>query len=302
MPQKKTVAIFRTNLVTVGIGQGQIKTFPWLYNKTDFNRKGETLSQSSYSSEGLLSEKMAWEYDDQGRITRQIYFTEPGEPSEIITYERNEKGQVVQDIKKYIDESLDTTQYLYDGNDRLIEKITKDDEGVVDMHEKFTWNEKVLLKHEITDTEENIISLDEFVYDKKGNIIEHQQINEETGDNQKIVSVWDEAGHKISEEIYNEDDELLETTSFEHDETGRVVSASYQSPGKISTTRYVYDASGNLLDQEETDENGNQLLWVQHEYDSQNNRTATTVFINGGTPYNSQHYELTYAYEWFEEE
>jgi antitoxin component YwqK of YwqJK toxin-antitoxin module len=301
MPQKKSTSIFRINLVTIGIGQGQIETLPYLFSKTEYNYKGETSSQSSYTPDGLLTEKVAWEYNDQGKIITAYYYTEPDEPSETISYKRNEKGLVIKDEKKYIDGSLDTTVYRYNEENQLIEKITTDEEGVTDMHEKLTWEGKYLVKHEVFDAEDNCIALDEYVYDQKGNITEHVQVNEETGENRRTVSGFDNDNRKTGEKVFNEENEILETTTYAYDESGKLISASSQTPQKISSTLFSYDQAGNLLEQEEIDESGNQLMWVEHQYDDQYNRTSTTVFVNGGAPYNSQHYGLKYEYEWFEE-
>jgi hypothetical protein len=301
MPLKKTTSIYRTNLVNVGIGQGQMEMLPYLFNQTEYNRKEEVIAQSSFTSDGLLAEKMAWEYDELGRIITQYYFSEPDEPSETISFERNEKGSVVKDQKKYIDGSVDTTTYLYDEKERLLEKITVDEDGISDQHEKFTWDDKFLVKHEVTDMEDNIISLDEYVYDSKGNIIEHRQVNEETGENHRIVSKFNDANQKIKDELFDDDDELLETSIYEIDQSGRLISSQFESPQKSSTTQYFYDGRGNPLGQEEIDEEENQILFVEHVYDDQNNRISSSIFSNGGTLSNNQHYELKYEYEWFDE-
>ena len=296
---KKKISVSRTNLVNVGIGQGQMETLPYLFNETEFNNKGIIISQSSYSPDGLLVEKMAFEYDEQGRITTQYYYTEPDEPSEIVEYLRNDKGLLIKDVRKYMDGSFDTTTYLYDDLERLTEKITVDDEGVTDLHEKFSWKDKLLLKHEAIDAEGNIVSSEEFRYDDKGNVIEHVQMNEETGENQRTVSTYNDANHKTGDELYNEEGDLLEKVTFITDESGRMVSSEYDSPQKWSTTEYMYDDRGNNLGHLETDEEGNQLLLVEHTYDEQNNRLESMVFSNGGTLATNQHYRLKYAYEWF---
>jgi antitoxin component YwqK of YwqJK toxin-antitoxin module len=301
MTQKKKISIYRTNLVTVGIGQGIIETLPYLFNETEYDAKGEIISQSNYSAEGLLVEKIVFEYDDQYRVVRQYYYTEPDEPSEIIQYERNEKGILVKDVKKYLDGSFDTTTYHYDDEGRLKEKITVDDEGATDVVEQFTWKGKQLEKRQVVDAEQNILSLEEFRYDDQGNIVEHQQMNDETGENQRTVSAFDAAKRKISDEIYDEEGDLLEKTVYRYDETGKIVSSDYESPSKVSTTRYMYDEGGNLLSLSEADEDSNQVLLVEHSYDKQNNRLDSMVFSGGGTLASNQHYRLTYEYEWFDE-
>lgn len=301
MPQKKRMFIYRTNLVTVGIGQGEIETLPYLFNETEYDPKGEILAQTNYSSDGLLVEKIAFTYDDQGRIVTQNYYTEPDEPSEVIHYERNEKGILVKDVKKYLDGSFDTTTYKYDDQGRLVEKITVDDEGVTDLLEQFSWKDKLPVKRQTVDSEGNITSFEEFVYDDHGNPVEHRQMNEETGENQKTISQFDESKRKINEEIYDDEGDIIEKTAYRFDEKGKLLSTEFESTVKISTTQYTYDDEGNLLGLGETDEDGNQLLLVEHTYDEQNNRLESMVFSNGGSFSTNQHYKLKYEYEWFDE-
>jgi YD repeat-containing protein len=300
MPQKKKISIFRTNLVTVGIGQGQIETLPYLFNEVEYDAKGEIIAQSNYSAEGLLVEKIAFEYDNQHRVIKQYYYSEPDEPSEVIQYERDEKGLLVKDIKHYMDGSFDITTYTYDDQKRLTEKTTVDDEGVTDLVEKFTWKEKQVIKRQVMDSEQNIIAFEEFAYDDRGNITEYQQMNEETGENQKTVSKYDKSDRKISDEIFDADGDLLEKNSYQYNETGKLLSTDHESPSKLSTTRYTYDEKGNLTGLGETDEDGNQLLLVEHSYDKEGNRLVSLVFSGGGNLMSNQHYKLTYEYEWFE--
>jgi YD repeat-containing protein len=299
--KKKKTSVYRTNLVSVGIGQGEIETLPYLFNETEYNSGGVITSQSSYTSDGLMVEKMVFEYDEQGRIITQYYYTEPDEPSEVVDYLWNEKGLLIKDVKKYLDGSFDTSSYLYDEQDKLKEKITVDDEGTTDLHEKFFWKDSHLLKHEVNDAEGNIISSEEFKYDDRGNVIEHTHMDEETGENQRTVTTYDEKNHKTSDEIYNDEGDLVESIAYNNDESGKLISSEYDSPQKWSTTEYYYDDHGNNLGHLETDEEGNQLVLVEHTYDNLKNRTESTVFSNGGTLATNQHYRLRYEYDWFNE-
>jgi len=301
MALKKKVSVYRTNLVNVGIGQGQMQTVPYLASVTEFTPGGLTRSQSSFSSEGILAEKMAWEYDENGRVRSQSYFSEDVEPSEIILFERNAKGDVLKETKQYIDGSADTTTYVYDDKERLTEKITVDDEGKPDLREVFTWNENLMVKREVFDAEGNITELDEYAYDAAGHMVEHRRVDEETGENFRMVSKYNEAGHKVKDQLYDEDGELVETSRYSFDKTGKVTSLAVESDDKNSTTRYLYDEKGNHLGHEEVNHEGDQVLWVEHTYDGENNLTGSVVFANGGRVAMSQHYELQYVYEWFDE-
>lgn len=301
MPNKKKTVVFRTNLVNVGIGQGQMVMPPYLYSTAEFDRQGRTVSQSNYSQDGVLQEKLIREYDQAGQVVKEFYFTEEGAPSEVITFNRDEQGRMLSEIKTYLDGSQDTTTYHYDQEGRVTEKVTVDDEGDTDQTEKFTWKEKLLIRHEVKDQEGQVTGLDEFSYNERGLVSEHRRVSEETSEHFKMVTRYDKEGRKSSEALYDEDGDLQTMTRFEYNEQGILISTSLESASKKNTTTYTYDERGNLLGQEEVNEEGHQVVWVEHSYDEGGNLTGTVVFINGRNISQSQHYELRYEYEWFNE-
>jgi hypothetical protein len=302
MPQKKRTSVFRANLISVGAGQGQMETVPYLISTTEFDINGHVLSQSSFSAEGILTEKISWEYNDQGQIIKELFFTEEEDLSETVTFERDEKGKILKDLKEYMDGSIDTTTYLYDDSNKLIQKTTIDDEGVTDLCEKYTWNKDLLTRHEVSDGENNQISLEEFKYDPKGNILEHKKTDLETGENFKRLYLYNEKGQKVSEELYNEKDKLIETVIYTLDPDGKLISATTEGFQKNSVTRIFYDEQGNNTGQEETNSDGDQMVLVQHNWDKNNNLISSTVYIDGRGISLSQNYELNYEYEWFTED
>lgn len=302
MANKKTTRVFRTNLVNIGIGQGEMKTVPYLLSITELSPEGKTTSRSNFSSDGTLLERMEWVYDHQGQVTNEYYFAGEDEPSEAVRYERDGKGRITRDIKKYLDGSEDITTYQYDENNHLTVKLTIDDEGGVYTREIYNWDGDNLILHTLTDSENNIVEKDEFVYDNNGNILEHSRLNEETGENSRIVCKYNDANFRISENIYDGNNFLIESMLYNPGEDGRLLSSETKSIQKSSLTTYLYDERGNHLGQEETDQSGNQVLWVEHTYDEGNNLISSVVFMNGGMPNSSQHYELRYEYEWYDED
>lgn len=299
MVQKKVIKVYRTNLINVGLGQGMMETLPFLAGITEYSRKGLTVRQSSFSAEGLLSERLDIEYDQNDKVVKESYFAEDDEPSEIIEYKRGPNGELLNEIKKYLDGSADVTTCRYDADNRLIEKVTKDDDGVVDRIEKFTWDENRMITREVTDGDGEVLEAESFLYDDKGNVLEHRKESGETGEDFKTVRQYDEAGRKTMEQVYDGEGNLLESARYTLDESGRVISSQNESPRKQSETKYFYDENGNHLGQEETTTEGHQVLWVEHNYDEQHNLSRSVIFIHGGTRSPGQHYALDYSYEWY---
>jgi len=300
MPNKKRTTVYRTNLVNVGIGQGQMVMPAYLYSAAEFDEEGRTLSQSSFSSEGLLQERITREYDQKGEVIRESYYTEEDEPSEAVTFERDESGRLIREVKVYLDGSEDTTTYTYDGEGRLIEKVTVDDEGETDRKEIFEWKEKLLVRREVRDGEDEVTETEEFGYNDRGLVSEHRRVNSESGENFRMVIRYDKGGRKSSEALYDEDEELQTMTRYEYDEKGILVRSSAESARSKTTTSYFYDEQGNALGQEETDNEGNRTVFVEHSYDEGGQLSGSMVFINGKGISMSQHYELRYEYEWFD--
>ena len=301
MPQKKTTSVYRKNLVNVGIGQGILETYPYLYSYTEHDRNGQTLSQSSFTADGLLAEKITRAYDDKGKVIREDYYSGEDELSESNSYERDAKGLVTKEIKKYLDGSTDVTSFTYGENDHLVEKVTLDEEGVLFQTEKFTWEDDRLVKHEVFDEEDNLIELDENAYDGEGHVTMHRRKDEETGENYKLTSKFNSAGLKITDHLYDEEGELVETTRYSYDKDHKLIHSAVESEEKKSTTTYFYDDRGNNLGQEEVNDQGDQILWVENSYDASNNIENSVIFANGRGLSMSQHYELRYEYEWFGE-
>jgi hypothetical protein len=299
MPQKKSTLIYRTDLVNIGIGQGQKESVPYLASQTEYDENGTIIFQSSFSPDGLLTEKVVLEYDAAGHVVHETYFVDEGEPSEEKSYEFDENGRVVKQLKHYIDGSADITSFVYNNEGLLAEKITINDEDEVETRETFAYNGNKVIKHEIVDQEENFLLSEEFLYDEKGNLVEHIKDDEDAGEYFKLVTKYNEDGRKLAEMIYNENDTLIETTWFEEDSQGRIVQTVEENSRSRKVKHFRFDNSGNNLGYDETNGNGDKMVVVEHHYDEQNNALSSMVFVNGGGRSMSQHYELKYEYEWY---
>jgi uncharacterized protein YkuJ len=299
MQQKKSTLVYRTDLVNIGIGQGQRESVPYLASQTEYDENGRVILQSSFSPDGLLTEKVLLEYDENGHVVHETYFIDEGDPTEEKSYEFDENGRVVRQLKHYIDGSADTTSYAYNQDGLPTEKITINEDDEVEAKETFTYNGKKLIKHEMVDQEENILLSEEFLYDEKGNMVEHIKDDEESGEYFKLVTKYNEDGRKLAEMIYSEDDTLFETTWFEEDSQGRVVQTVEENDRSRRVKNFHFDEKGNNLGYEETNGNGDKMVVVEHLYDPENNTVSSMVFVNGGGRGMSQHYELNYEYEWY---
>lgn len=299
MQQKKSTLIYRTDLVNVGIGQGQRETVPYLASQTEFDEQGRVLTQMSFAQSGILAEKVIFEYDHEGRVIRETSIAEDGEFADDKTYEYNNEGRLVKQLKHYIDGTADITTFQYNSEGQVTEKITVDDEGETESIETFAYRDGRLTCHEIVDAEHNRLLYDEYVFDENGKLVQHIRDNEADGEYFKLVFSYNSEGHKLSEALHDYEDNLIETTWFEEDEQGRVVQTVEETSRSRKVKQFRFDEHGNNLGYEETNGNGDKMVVVEHHYDERNNPLSSLVFVNGAGRTMSQHYELKYEYEWY---
>lgn len=292
--------IYRTDLVNIGIGQGQKETVPYLASHTEFDEGGRVISQSSFSAGGLLAEKVVMAYDSDGRVVHETYYVDDEDPSEEKSYEYDAEGKIMKQLKHYLDGSADVTHYEYNESGLLIEKRTVDDEDMVDSRETFVWEEGRLVTHLLVDAEENQLLREDFKYDGKGNMVEHVKDDDAAGEFFRLVVEYNSDGRKIWEKLYDDQGKLFDTTWFEEDEQGRVVQTVEESSKSRKVKHFNFDDRGNNTGYEETNGNGDKMVVVEHHFDSANNPLSTLVFVNGQGQSASQHYELNYEHQWFE--
>lgn len=291
--------MYRTHLVNIGIGQGQKESVPFLYSQTEYDEQGHVLMQCSFNAAELVTEKYVFEYDNEGRLVHETYYTDDSDPSEEKTYEYDETGRLVREMKHYLDGSADTTTFHYDSEGMLTEKITADDEGEIESRETFTYQNGKLVLHETTEADNELILKEEFDYDSRGNVISHVRNDDETGEFFRLQLTYSPDGHKEKEEIFNDQDQLVETTYFQMDEQGRVIQTTEDSGRSRRIRNFSFDDRGNNLGYEEVTGTGDKLVVVEHLYDPQNNPQSSLIFMNGAGRSQSQHYELRYEYEYF---
>ncbi len=300
MANRKSTLVYRTDLVNVGIGQGQMQSVPYLASQTDYDTESRVTMQCSYSASGVIVEKTVYEYDANGRLVHEIYYTGEPEPAEENTYEYDEQGKVCKEFKHYIDGSKDTTDYAYDDSGKLVEKVTVDEDGETELREVFEYKGEQLVNHVIADGEDNPVVSEEFGYNDKGQVTMQIRNDNETGEYFKLMVEYNEDGRKVSEKIYDEEDELVETTWFEEDENGRVIQTVEENSLRRHEKHFFYDDQGNGLGYEEVNQDGDKVVVVEHQLGEHKHPVASMVFVHGAGRSPGQHYELNYEYSWYE--
>ncbi len=128
------------------------------HHYTEFDMEGRPLTEIKYNRLGVFEEKLEYEYDSSGNLIRESYYPEEDELAEEKTYQRNETGQIFRSLKHYQDGSIDTIDFHYDEENRLIKRTITTDEGEIEQVETFEWDNDTLVNHTIVDAEGNDMS------------------------------------------------------------------------------------------------------------------------------------------------
>jgi hypothetical protein len=299
MAQRKSIALYRKNLLVLQNSEKEHEF--WLYSQSEFDRKGNLTEQSVYSQDGVLVERTVNEYDENGFLVREKFFVEEFEPSEEKSYERDENGMVIRELKHYIDGSVDITNYNYDSQHRIISKITINDEGETEQTVINEYRDDFLASTRILDGDGNVLKLDEFKYDEKGNSVEHKRFDADSGDNAFVVTHYNSHGRKLEEIGFDEEGDEVSKTLYSEDESGNLLSIIEENPHKDVVIKFTYDERGNAILQEEVDNEGRQLVSVKREFNTDNNLVRSEVYIDGQGKTLPQHYEIKFEYTFFEE-
>ena len=299
MPQRKSISLYRKNLLPIQKNSGQQEY--WLYSYSEFNRNGNQIEQTVYTQDGSMVERTLKEYNAGGFVIREKYFAGEDEAAEEKSYDRNENGLILKEFKHYLDGSYDTTTYEYDSQNRILSRITQNDEGETEQKTIHEYRDDFLVKSQVFDGDGNLLQSDEFKYDEKGNSVEHKRVDNETAEESFIVTSYNSNGRKRREERFDEDGDLISQSVFDENGKGQLVKITETGSDKNITILFRYDENGNAIEQEELDEEGNQLVLVKRAYDEVNNLVHSEVFIDGQGLTLPQHYEIKFEYEFHPE-
>lgn len=297
MGQIKKILVYRRELAQHH--RDVPKNSPWLFSQTCYDPKGNITDQATYADTGEIIERIIKECDTAGFVSNEKYYTGDEELSEEKSYERNENGLIITEYRQFADGSLDTTRYTYDNRYRIVEKLTTNDEGEVEQREQLSYRDDFLMEHTITDGDGNLLRSEKFEYDEAGNSIIHRIYDGHRDELRIKETDYNPSGRKATERIYDKDENLLERTTYEESEDGRLSSMIEETSRGKRISKYTYDTAGNTIIQEEFNDQEEQVVLVEREYNENGDPIRSTVFIDGEGRMLSQRYEVVFEYEFY---
>ncbi len=221
-----------------------------------------------------------YEYDAQGNLIKEEFFY----PNEgYIEYQYNSAGLVEKAVQysKNLNKESKHTCYEYDSLGNMIssDEYVKD---AISVSKKYFYEGTNLVREESYKNGENTFTAT-YKYDEKGNMIEQIHINTRGVENSVRLFNYDEDSRLICEfELacnFEGERVAKHVQKYEYNEKGQLV-AEYHSKDvyKVDedvdvdhmncyiTDEYIYDEKGNLIDNNEFEENGKLARNKHYEY------------------------------------
>jgi hypothetical protein len=149
----------------------------------------------------------------------------------------------------------------------------------------FLWNDAGMIISGLKHYQDGSVDTISFEYNETGNLIKRTIITDEDEVEQVETFEW-ENGELISHEIF--------------DEHGDPVEIQEAPAAKSSQTRITQNEKGQVVTEEELDENEEVFMTIRRMYDDDGQPEEVEVFIDGRGQAISRHYFLKYEYTFFE--
>ena len=200
------------------------------------------------------------EYDPDGRPIREVRYNREGEFEEMYEYE-------------------------YDGQGNLTREAYSPVEDEVAEEKTYVRNEAGLVQHALKRYQDGSIDTIAYLYNDSGELVSRTTTTDE-GEVEQVETFEWENGTLVNRRVTNENGELIEESG--HDEI------------KPNETRITSNEKGQVITEEELDENGEVFMTVNRSYFDDGLADEVDVFIDGQGKTISRHYFLKYEYTFFE--
>jgi antitoxin component YwqK of YwqJK toxin-antitoxin module len=200
------------------------------------------------------------EYDHDGRTLKAIKYNREGDFEEMLEYGYDDQGNLVRES-------------YYPSENEIAEEKTfiRDETGMV---------LRALKKYQ-----DGSVDTIEHEYNESGQLIKRTTITDEDEIEQVETFEW-ENGEMVNHQIFDENGELL--------------SDAIETNIKPGQSRITYNDEGQVIKEEELDEDGEVYMTVNRSYDENGLQDEVDVYIDGQGRAISRHYFLKYEYTFFE--
>ena len=271
-----------------------------IYTRTVYDEKKNIVKEEKYFPDGSIEQLYDYRYNEQGQLIEEILYHEENEIADRKTFENDENGRIIKEFRHYQDGTADTTFYKYDEYNNLIEKISVDSDNQVESKEINEYNNGKLVKKEIFEGEKELVLLNIFSFDEKGNEIESVTWDSEENKKRKFVNEFDDKGQKIKTLVYNDAEQLIARTTFSFNDKNQISQIVEESAYDKNTITLIYDEQNNVIKEEEFNKDNVLNYILNKKYDPDNLILESEVSIDRHGQGMNQHYILRYDYKFLE--
>ncbi|MEO5642148.1 MAG: hypothetical protein ABIQ40_20100 [Bacteroidia bacterium] len=225
----------------------------------DMKNDGQLIEEVEYDEDGTVLHKTSNTFDEKNRIVVHELYTE-GVLAEKTIYERDEKGNVIKEIREFDEGFPLTMNFRIDEEGRVVEIRVDDSDGDLQKRETFTyhsvWKDKVVT-HEVYDEEDKVTLKEENEWEEREGEIKAKKfnVNDYSLDRYRRTEFFDPRSRedKIAMATFNNKEKVTEYVKVIFDENGRELEEHSISVNDSDNfiVYYTYDDKDRVVLQEQ---------------------------------------------------
>lgn len=293
----KKIELYRTNIVLTDPDEEGNLMEEVLVSETLFDENGNETERISYSPSGETEEHIIIKYEN-GRPVEEILELE-GEVAERTTREFDKSGLLLREFRHYQDGEPDEISYTYD-NGKPIQKLVTDSDG--EEGEKHLWhyNDDKIIKEESFNEYGEADYIKTYSYAETGILEETEETRISNGEKSRLVSLFDEKGNLVQEKRYDSRGNLLARVTTVLGDNDRPAQTEEETIMGKTISVFGWDEHGNNIKLTEQTPEGEEIAVIDRTFDETGRIIATGVKMEPALNRPGQHYNLRYAYSFYE--
>lgn len=248
-----------------------------LTNEEEYNDNNLLVLEKKYSMDGELEEVHSYTYDDSGRLLIHLLEIPEDGISERFVTTRNADGNPTKIVKFYGEDEGERTEYVYGENAQVVKIKRYDADGEFEAEEDLEYDDqsKLMVRKIVSPMDGN--KCYRFSYDEKSNLIKEEDYDENEQLSGYVEIHYDEENRETYVSRFNEDGKMISQLLTEYDELGRVKRKISKS-SHVRITSFEYDESGRVIEESLADQNDFVISRTRLMYDDEGRIAEETIY------------------------
>jgi YD repeat-containing protein len=231
----------------------------YLMLEKEFLADGTIVTEAEFDSDGTEMQRTVNTFNETNKLVLHELHSD-GILAEKITCEYDEKGRLIKEVREFEDGFPLATHFTYNEDDQIIGKRTDDNDGELQKEENFeyhpVWKDKIV-RHTTKD-EEGVMTMEEMTeWEERDGEIKTKEllVKDHSFDTTRKTVFFNpkEREDGIAYATYNERDKVIEYVKVSFDEEGREAQEQSISVNESDNfiVYYTYDEYGRVSTQEQ---------------------------------------------------